>query len=1288
MKALSIGGRLTLLKSMLGSIPIFHTSIFRVPSSVLHTLESIRIQFFNGHEVGSNKATWVKWNSVLTAKDSEGLGVSSLYALNKGLMMKWVWRFYNQKTSLWANVIKAIHGEDGSMENGKSMNVCTKLSDPSMDYSFRRKTKGGAEQEQLDALMDLVSTINLVSMGDRWVWTLESSGEFSVASLRKVIDEKRLLSVCSKTRWVKGFFKKQKLTGPNFIDWYRQLRIVLSIEDKLNSLEQPISPAPVAPVEIAGLMLMTMKPEIQQNLEPLHAHEMLQELKTLFGQQAEQELFQTTRDFHSCRQEEGQSPISPAPVAPVGQHVATEILAAHNAWIKGSKEIAGLMLMTMKPEIQQNLEPLHAHEMLQELKTLFAQQAEQELFQTTRDFYSCRQEEGQSVSSYVLKMKGYIDNLECLGHPVTLGLGVSLILIGLRKKYDGFVQNYNMHNMGKTVNELHAMLKLHEQTLPKTTLQLLCYSSWTLEEELSSVFSRVAKEEKERSFGSWWFRNNVVYFSAVPWDGIFEIDLSNSNTNESSIYAHKHEVFETFKVFQKKVENQLGKTIKALRSDRGGEYMSQEFLDNLKDHGIIAHRTPPYTPQYNDIRAIRILIAIAAYYDYDIWQMDVKTAFLNRYLNEERYCKENSKRGSIPMQEKLKLSKSQGASTPAELKRMQNVSYALGVGSIMYAVRCTRPDVAFAQNTGYVFVLNGGAVDWKSAKQSIFATSSAKAEYIAAFDSSKEAVWVRKFIYGLGVVPTIEEPICMYCDNTGAITIANESGITKGARHFHAKVHYIREVIGYSDIKLEKVHTYDNLADPFTKALAFPKHYEHTRNIRMLPASSLMVEYTEFKDAIEEIINDRHIHCELRRINEHVKWWKRRSRFTTHESSRTMAGVEDIGKEILGLHFKADANEGAPVLSELIGLVGRTNSNDFEDKGASFDVASYGHNKDKHGPSQASESDNQERPNAESSTKTVNTARPVNTVTPTYVIILMFLSCLIWRMLIHKDHPKEQIIGEVNSAVQTSKIAKQNEAGLISFINRQRRTNHKDFQNCLFACVLSQMEPKKVTQGLDEESWIEAMQEELLQFKLQNVWTLVVEVDNEMITQITIQNKFRDNDNDEEKEFIRTNGSRIVKMFLYKMIMKGNEKNNETLIPLTHISSVEDKRYEVVSSCWSFIFVVPGQMTYPVASLILDSARSYVMQGTPFTKGMISSIPIGGNIILKGFLLPILLLVVIIITVFIVAVILVVVVMIIGVVIFVTIIGVVVVIGVFAIIKLSFVIIGFLHRIMLCYMIH
>nr|GEV83167.1 zinc finger, CCHC-type [Tanacetum cinerariifolium] len=164
-----------------------------------------------------------------------------------------------------------------------------------------------------------------------------------------------------------------------------------------------------------------------------------------------------------------EQPIPPAPVPHAGQHVAPEILAAHTVWIKGSKEIAGLSRSFFR---------LHK-------------------------IHSCKQEEGQSVSLYVLKMKGYIDNLERLGNPMTLGLG--------------------------TINELHALLKLHEQTLPKNNAPAL--------HSIRAVFSRVAEEEKECSFERWWFRNNMVYFSDIPRDGIFEIDLSNSYTNESFIYV-------------------------------------------------------------------------------------------------------------------------------------------------------------------------------------------------------------------------------------------------------------------------------------------------------------------------------------------------------------------------------------------------------------------------------------------------------------------------------------------------------------------------------------------------------------------------------------------------------------------------------------------------------------------------------------------------------------------------------------------------------------------------------
>ncbi|GJS81077.1 putative ribonuclease H-like domain-containing protein [Tanacetum coccineum] len=91
---------------------------------------------------------------------------------------------------------------------------------------------------------------------------------------------------------------------------------------------------------------------------------------------------------------------------------------------------------------------------------------------------------------------------------------------------------------------------------------------------------------------------------------------------------------------------------------------------------------------------------------------------------------------------------------------------------------------------------------------------------------------------------------------------------------------------------------------------------------------------------------------------------------------------------------------------------------------------------------------------------------------------------------VQKDHPVEQIIRDLNSAPQTRRMKKNmDEHGFFSSV--QQRTNHKDFQNCLFACFLSQVEPKKVIQALQDPSWIEAMPDELLQFKLQKVWTLV-----------------------------------------------------------------------------------------------------------------------------------------------------------------------------------------------------
>ncbi|GJY91376.1 hypothetical protein Tco_0506572 [Tanacetum coccineum] len=144
---------------------------------------------------------------------------------------------------------------------------------------------------------------------------------------------------------------------------------------------------------------------------------------------------------------------------------------------------------------------------------------------------------------------------------------------------------------------------------------------------------------------------------------------------------------------------------------------------------------------------------------------------------------------------------------------------------------------------GYVYVLNGGAVDWKSAKQHTTAMYSIEVKYIVVAEASMKAVWIRKFIDGLGnIMPTNKRPMEMLCDNAPAIAIAitNDPRIMRGARHYQRKYHYIREVIQYGEIVLKKVHIDDNLAHLFTKPMPYNKHFEHAMAIGVCHASSLM----------------------------------------------------------------------------------------------------------------------------------------------------------------------------------------------------------------------------------------------------------------------------------------------------------------------------------------------------------------------------------------------------------------------------------------------------------------
>ena len=97
--------------------------------------------------------------------------------------------------------------------------------------------------------------------------------------------------------------------------------------------------------------------------------------------------------------------------------------------------------------------------------------------------------------------------------------------------------------------------------------------------------------------------------------------------------------------------------------------------------------------------------------------------------------------------------------------------------------------------SGYVFTFGGGAISWRSVKQSSIADFTMEAEYIGASEAAKEAVWLKNFLLDLGVIPLAQSAIIFYCDNSGAVANAKEPMSHKRGKHIERKYHLIREIV-------------------------------------------------------------------------------------------------------------------------------------------------------------------------------------------------------------------------------------------------------------------------------------------------------------------------------------------------------------------------------------------------------------------------------------------------------------------------------------------------------------
>ncbi|KAK1569067.1 hypothetical protein Q3G72_032160 [Acer saccharum] len=286
-----------------------------------------------------------------------------------------------------------------------------------------------------------------------------------------------------------------------------------------------------------------------------------------------------------------------------------------------------------------------------------------------------------------------------------------------------------------------------------------------------------------------------------------------------------------------------------------------------------------------------------------IWDRKNKTIALSQasYIDKilSRFSMQDSKKGMLPFRHGIKLSKEQVHKNEHEEQFMSRVPYASAVGSLMYAMLCTRPDICFAvgivsrfqskpgpdhwtavkhifkylkrtrdnmlvysggdlvpvgytdsdfqsdsdsrkSTSGAVFTIGGGAVIWRSIKQSCIADSTMEAEYVAACEAAKEAVWLRQFLIDLEVVPSANKQITIYCDNSGAVANSKEPRSHKRGKHIERKYHLLREIVQRGDVTITKIASAENLADPFTKALPQKSFDGHLENMGMRDMTHLL----------------------------------------------------------------------------------------------------------------------------------------------------------------------------------------------------------------------------------------------------------------------------------------------------------------------------------------------------------------------------------------------------------------------------------------------------------------
>jgi len=138
---------------------------------------------------------------------------------------------------------------------------------------------------------------------------------------------------------------------------------------------------------------------------------------------------------------------------------------------------------------------------------------------------------------------------------------------------------------------------------------------------------------------------------------------------------------------------------------------------------------------------------------------------------------------------------------------------------------------------GYVYLLAGGAISCKSAKQTVIVASTMEAEFVACFEATVQANWLRNFVSGHGIVDTIAKPLRIYCDNSAVVFFSKNDKYSKGAKHMELKYFVVKEEVQKHRVSIEHISTDLMIADPLRKGLPPKTFTGHVVNMGIMSTS-------------------------------------------------------------------------------------------------------------------------------------------------------------------------------------------------------------------------------------------------------------------------------------------------------------------------------------------------------------------------------------------------------------------------------------------------------------------